>query len=507
MGLRRRVQGGFWRALEAVGVKNARSALGSTVAAPAAGRASSRDRAARARARVGGGGAAASDAARSPRRSCTSSTCCRPRARRIALPLTVLGVAHRLPDPVGERAERDESPVRDPGLQGVPEHGHDGRDRDLRDDGDRAEHGGRLRGPARSRVRRLLCDRRLHRGLVRVSALQLGRLRVRRGRRPAGRQRIPHLDLARPHHRRRHHRRCRSAHRLAHAPAAGRLPRHRDARLRRDHPPGRPERRRRRDQRSPRHEDRLQPHERRVRHQPGRPARLRRLVVRQARAAGGLHRRERLVRELREPRLLVGDRAPADHDLLQPPAARLAAGPRVDRDPRGRDCRRRDGDPADADEDLGLCERRVLRRRRRSLVRLVQAGRVSGRLPLQLLDLHPLHGHPRRDGQRVGRHRRCRLPHVPRQGGALERGRVVQRAGLRRLRLRPGRAGPVEADQCRLPQCAAARDRHLRNDPRPGDALPAAGPDTRGAAQARDRGGRPRRAADGRPPRAGGRTG
>ena len=196
---------------------------------------------------------------------------------------------------------------------------------DLRDDGDRAEHGGRLRGPARSRVRRLLRDRRLHGGLVRLSALQLGRLRVRRDRRSGRDRRDPHLDLARPPHRRGHHRRRRRAHRLAHASAAGRLPRHRHARLRRDHPPGRPERRRRRDQRPPRHRDRLQPHERRVRHQPGRPARLRWLAVGQARAAGELHRRERLVCELRQPRLLVGDRALADHGLLQPPAARLAA--------------------------------------------------------------------------------------------------------------------------------------------------------------------------------------
>ena len=153
----------------------------------------------------------------------------------------------------------------------------------------------------------------------------------------------------------------------------------------------------------------------------------------------------------------IRDRAPADHGLLQSPVARLAPRPRLDRDPRGRGCRRRDGDPADADENLGLRERRVLRRRCRSLVRLVQAGRVSGRLPLQLLDLHPLHGHPRRDGQRMGRDRRCRLPHVPRQGRALESGRVVQRAGLRPLPVRPGRPGPDEADQRRLPECAAAR--------------------------------------------------
>ena len=148
-------------------------------------------------------------------------------------------------------------------------------------------------------------------------------------------------------------------------------------------------------------------------------------------------------------------------------------GPRLDRDPRGRGRRRRDGDPADADEDLGVRERRVLRRHCRSLVRLVQAGRLSRRLPLQLLDLHPLHGHPRRDGQRVGRDRRRRVPHVPRQGRALERRGLVQREGLRRLPVRSGRAGPVEADQRRLPECAAAGDRHLRRHSGLSNALPA----------------------------------
>ena len=62
-----RVQRGFWRALEAVGVEDARAALGGAVAVPAAGRAAARDRRARAPARVGAGRAAAPDAARSPR--------------------------------------------------------------------------------------------------------------------------------------------------------------------------------------------------------------------------------------------------------------------------------------------------------------------------------------------------------------------------------------------------------------------------------------------------------
>ena len=62
----------------------------------------------------------------------------------------------------------------------------------------------------------------------------------------------------------------------------------------------------------------------------------------------------------------------------------------------------------------------------------------------------------------------------------------------------PIAAGPGEGDQRRLPQRAAARDRDLRVDPRLSHAVPAAGPHPRGAAQARVRGGRARRAADGR---------
>ena len=70
--------------------------------------------------------------------------------------------------------------------------------------------------------------------------------------------------------------------------------------------------------------------------------------------------------------LLDCDRARADHDLLQREAARLTGRPSVDRDPRGRDRGRRDGHPVDADEDLGVCDRRVLRWNRRRVLRLVQ---------------------------------------------------------------------------------------------------------------------------------------
>ena len=64
--------------------------------------------------------------------------------------------------------------------------------------------------------------------------------------------------------------------------------------------------------------------------------------------------------------------AAAVHRLLLAAAARLAARPRVGRDPRGRDRGRGDGRPADADEDLGLRDGRVLRRRRRRVLRELQ---------------------------------------------------------------------------------------------------------------------------------------
>ncbi len=82
----------------------------------------------------------------------------------------------------------------------------------------------------------------------------------------------------------------------------------------------------------------------------------------------------------------------AVHRLLLAAAAVLAPRPRLDRDPRGRDGRRGDGRPADADEDVGVRERRLLRRYRRRLLRRLQERDVPGRLLLQHLGLHPLHG-------------------------------------------------------------------------------------------------------------------
>ena len=183
--MRARVQRAFWRSLEAVGVKNARrrwegqSPFLQRAVPPLVIAALVRP------GRLGAGSAAAPDAARAAgdRVRPLSAATADPEDRAAA---DGPGGRDRLPGPVGERAQRHEHPVRDPDLQGVPEHGHDGRDRDLRDDGHRAEHGRRLRGSARSRVRRVLCDRRLHGGLVRLPALLVDRLRARRDRR-AGR--------------------------------------------------------------------------------------------------------------------------------------------------------------------------------------------------------------------------------------------------------------------------------------------------------------------------------
>ena len=144
----------------------------------------------------------------------------------------------------------------------------------------------------------------------------------------------------------------------------------------------------------------------------------------------GLRRHRRQARPPRElppvlgpgPVVLLGrGRDPADHGLLQRSAARVAARPRLDRDPRGRDGRRRDGHPADADEDVGLRPRRLLRRRRRRLLRELQGRRLPGGLLLQHLGLPALHGHPRRDGQRLGRPARRHDPRLPRTSRASPR--------------------------------------------------------------------------------------
>ena len=91
------------------------------------------------------------------------------------------------------------------------------------------------------------------------------------------------------------------------------------------------------------------------------------------------------------------------------------------------------GDPADADEDLGVCDRRVLRRRRRSLLRELQVRRLPGGLLLQHLGLPALHGHPRRDGQSLGGDPRRDDPRLPQHRGPCH-DRLEDPGGRARLR-------------------------------------------------------------------------
>ena len=111
--------------------------------------------------------------------------------------------------------------------------------------------------------------------------------------------------------------------------------------------------------------------------------------------------------------LLDRARAAAVHRLLLGAAPRLAARPRLDRDPRGRDRGGRDGRAADADEDLVVRDRRLLRRCRGRLLRELQERGVPVGLLLQHLRLPALHGHPRRDGLDLGRDPRRHDPRLP----------------------------------------------------------------------------------------------
>ncbi len=172
-------------------------------------------------------------------------------------PVPALGASGR-----GDRARCPLSLLRRLPAVGVP------RDRDrrrharLHDDGARAQHRRRLRGPARPRLRRVLRRRRVRGGLARVAALRGHLLPLRVGgdrSRCAGNS---HLGLARAPRRRALHDGRRHPHRAPDPAPPGRLPRHCHARVRRDHPAVRAQRRRAR--------NRVRSDARDVRHHPDR---------------------------------------------------------------------------------------------------------------------------------------------------------------------------------------------------------------------------------------------
>ena len=106
---------------------------------------------------------------------------------------------------------------------------------DLRDHGHRPEHRRRLRRPARPRLRGVLRDRRLLRGVPRLAALRRARHQPDLPRpRRAGCRRDPPAVLDHRHRRGHRRRDLRRAARRTDPPAARRLPGDRDPRLRRD---------------------------------------------------------------------------------------------------------------------------------------------------------------------------------------------------------------------------------------------------------------------------------
>ena len=238
-----------------------------------------------------------------------------------------------------------------------PGDGLDGRDARLHDDGARPQRRRRLCRPARPRLRRVLRGRGVRRRLARVAPVRGHHLPLRLGAvgRPAGH---PHLHVARSRRRRRLHdgRRDRSSacRRFVCAATTSRSSRSGSARSSRS------------SSGTPTRFGGFDLTNGTFGIAPDRLARVRRLRVPRAVEQG-------------RPLLLDRDRARALHGLLLRPAARLAARPRVDRDPRGRDRCCRDGRSAHADEDLVVRDRRVLRRRRGRLLRELPGSARSRR--------------------------------------------------------------------------------------------------------------------------------
>ena len=266
----------------------------------------------------------------------------------------------------GARGGPGRVPVRRPGA-GVPDRSRRVRRDDLCPPRARSQHRGRLRGPPRPRLRGVLRDRSLQHGAPELAGPRLAALRAR-------------LELLGVHlDRGRGLGAPRRSDRRADPARAGRLPRDHHARIRRDHPRGDPQSRRRH------HRDRelaadraAEPHRRRERRQPRRPPVPARRPIRDRPGALVLpdprHRR----------RLALGDES----------AARLATGSRLDGDSRGRDRRRLHGRQPDLDQAPGLRARCLLLWVRRIRLCRQAPGHHAGRLRVPGVDHAPLHGRP-----------------------------------------------------------------------------------------------------------------
>ena len=223
--------------------------------------------------------------------------------------------------------------------------------------------------------------------------------------------------------------------RPADAAAAGRLPGDRHARIRRDHPAVRPQRGQHR---------RLQPHQRDVRINPidspgfgsgsttGRAARSYQqsanrveLYLLDGRSVLVLFTIFCSIR-LRDSRL-----GRAWIAIREDETAAAAMGV-----------------PLMRTKTLVVRDRRVLRGRRGRVLRELQERRLPGGLLLQHLRLPALHGHPRRDGLRVGRARRRAVADVARPGGAGEARQLVQRHPRPRSTCRSTTSASTASSSC-----------------------------------------------------------
>ncbi|CAA9264539.1 MAG: Branched-chain amino acid transport system permease protein LivM, partial [uncultured Acetobacteraceae bacterium] len=299
------------------------------------------------------------------------------------------------------------------------------------------EHRGRPRRAARPRLRRLLRDRRL---LLRAAGAVFRPVLL--GVPAAGRH--PGRLLGRPA-------------RLPGAAAQGRLPRHRHARLRRDHPRrahqlGEPDGRAQRDRRHPAP----------VLLRPaflhgGRPRHLRRLL-----RAGAVAHAPRHLPLLPHPRAGAADQL--GDDTPPPPAPR----PRLGSPARGRDRLPRAGHQRHRHEAFRLRAGRHVRRLRRGLLRHPPGLHQPGELHLHRERHHP-------------RHRRARRPRQPGRRGdrgagddrrlrTVPRPRRVADAGVRRRH--GGHHGVAAAGPGRHPHAHRRPRAEARHQRRPGERGP-----------------------------------